>query len=355
MPDSEETKGYAGFAFLLHPPLWCGDEPAERTKEALTESIWRSRLQIGVEISVTREGLVLIGFGGWHETSKAEAVRDNDVDAMVEMDERRVAVGNAFLACLHTALLAEQKMGHRAQVITPAEVVHVTDIGLPDGTARFFAGRPLTALVSAALDGAALDDENPRMLIVERATLDVASGLLDELLGRRGIDGARTAALLLRAAKAAEDEEYGLALIIAWSLLEQMLNACWVKYLERQGASKARIKKLQERDWTASVVTEALSIAKELSDEQYTELNALRRARNRWAHELRPITEDEAHRAVKLAGSMLMSVGGSRRPPGHRHRGDHLDRARPPSAHDVRHSRLSSSERPGRLVARAPT
>ncbi len=71
MPDSEETRGYAGFAFLLHPPLWCGDEPAERTKEALTESIWRSRLQIGLEISVTREGLVLIDFSGWHETSKA--------------------------------------------------------------------------------------------------------------------------------------------------------------------------------------------------------------------------------------------------------------------------------------------
>ena len=125
MSDSEETRGYAGFAFLLHPPLWCGDEPAERTKEALTESVWRSRLQIGVEISVTREGLVLIDFGGWHETSKAEAVRDNDVDAIVEMDERRVAVGNAFLACLHTALLAEQKVGHRAQVVTPAEVLHV--------------------------------------------------------------------------------------------------------------------------------------------------------------------------------------------------------------------------------------
>ncbi len=231
MPDSEETRGYAGFAFLLHPPLWCGDEPAERTKEALTESVWRSRLQIGVEISVTREGLVLIDFGGWHETSKAEAVRDNDVDAMVEMDERRVAVGNAFLACLHTALLAEQKMGHRAQVITPAEVAHVTDIGLPDGTVFFFDERPLTVLVSAALGGAALDDEKARMLIVERATLDVASGLLDELLGSRAIDGSRTAALLLRAAKAAEDEEYGLALIIAWSLSEQMLNARWVKYL----------------------------------------------------------------------------------------------------------------------------
>ena len=39
---------------------------------------------------MTREGLVLIDFGGWRETSKAEAVRDNDVDAMVEMDERRV-------------------------------------------------------------------------------------------------------------------------------------------------------------------------------------------------------------------------------------------------------------------------
>jgi hypothetical protein len=309
MPNSEEMRGYAGFAFLLHPPLWCGDEPAERTKEALNESIWRSRLQIGVEISVTREGLVLIDFGGWHETSKAEAVRDNDVGAMVEMDERRVAVGNAFLACLHTALLAEQKIGHRAQVITPAEVVHVADISRPDGTV-FFDGRPLTVLVSAVLGGAALDDENPRMLIVQRATLDAASGLLDELLSSRAIDGARTGALLLRAAKAAEDEEYGLALIIAWSLSEQMINARWVKYLELQGASNARIKKLQERDWTASVVTETLSIAKELSDEQYTELNAVRRVRNRWAHELRPVTEDEAHRAVKLAGSMLRSVGG---------------------------------------------
>jgi hypothetical protein len=55
-----------------------------------------------------------------------------------------------------------------------------------------------------------------------------------------------TAALLLRAAKAAEDEEYGLALIISWSLCEQMLNARWVEYLERQGSSKTRIKNLRE-------------------------------------------------------------------------------------------------------------
>jgi len=310
MPDSEETRDFAGFAFLLHPPLWCGDEPAERTKEAFSESVWRSRLQIGLEISVTREGLVLIDFGGWPETSKAQAVKDNDIDALVEMDERRVAVGNAFLACLHTALLFRQRMGHRAQVITPAEVVHVTDIGLPDGTAFFFDDRPLTAVVSAAVPGSEFDDQNVRMLVVETATLDTASRLLDEMLIQRAIDGARTAALLLRAAKAAEDEEYGLALIIAWSLSEQMLNARWVDYLKRQGASKSRIKKLQERDWTASVVTEALSIAKALTDEHYTELNAVRKARNRWAHELRPITEDEAHRAVKLAGSMLTSVGG---------------------------------------------
>jgi hypothetical protein len=53
-----------------------------------------------------------------------------------------------------------------------------------------------------------------------QATLDVTSVLLGELLGSRAIRGARTAALLLRAAKAAEDDEYGLAPIIAWSLSE---------------------------------------------------------------------------------------------------------------------------------------
>lgn len=37
-------------------------------------------------------------------------------------------------------------MGHRAQVIMPAEVVHVTDIGLRDATVFFFDESPLTAL-----------------------------------------------------------------------------------------------------------------------------------------------------------------------------------------------------------------
>ena len=309
MPDSEDDRqGYAGFAFLLHPPLWCGDEPAEQTKESLTESVWRAHLQIGLEMSVTREGLVLIDFRGWDETSKAEAVRDHDVDAMVAVDECRVAVANAFIACLHTALATEQATGLRSQVITPIEVVHVTDIDLP--TAFFFTDHPLTTLFSAALPGSAFEDSDARMVVAESATLETASALLDVLLSQRGLDGARTAALLLRATKATEDEEYGLALIIAWSLSEQMLNARWVEYLRGQGASNARVRKLQERDWTASVVTEALSVAKQLDDEHYTALNAVRKARNRWAHELGPVSEDEAHRAVRLAGSMLRSIGG---------------------------------------------
>jgi hypothetical protein len=309
MSDPDETKRFAGFGFLLHPPLWCGAEPTEWTRAQLTESVCRERLRTGLDISVTREGLVLIDFDGWSETSKADAVRRNDVEALMHIDERRVAVANAFLVCLHTALATTQEMAHHAQVVTPTEVLHVTDIGLSEENVLFFDQKPLSALVSAVLGGAALQDQATRMLIVDLATLRASFGLLDELLEENGLEGARTAALLLRAVKAAEDEEYGLALIIGWSLCEQMISSLWIQYLQRQGASRARIAKLQQRDWTASVITEALSIAKELTDEDYVELNSVRKARNRWAHELGAITQDEAHRVVILAGKMLRSVG----------------------------------------------
>ena len=123
---------------------------------------------------MTREGLVLIDFSGWHETSKAEAVSDNDVDAIVETDERRVAVGNAFLACLHPRpYWPSKKIGHRAQVITPAEVVHVTDIGLPDGTVFLRRKAADRARVRDAGRRSARRRESTRAFIVERATLDL--------------------------------------------------------------------------------------------------------------------------------------------------------------------------------------
>jgi hypothetical protein len=82
---------------------------------APTESIWRSRLQIGVEISLTREGLVLIDFGGWHETSKAEALNDpracsasGDLSARVSCADRRLSHCEVEQACRKANLALSQ-------------------------------------------------------------------------------------------------------------------------------------------------------------------------------------------------------------------------------------------------------
>jgi len=110
--------------------------------------------------------------------------------------------------------------------------------------------------------------------------------------------------------------QFASAHLSAWSLSEQVLNAMWREYQREvsegpdawTAMSKKRREILNGRDYTASIITQALSLAGRLSDERLGKLDQARRDRNDFAHSLAAISGDAAQNALTVASEMLSDL-----------------------------------------------
>jgi hypothetical protein len=65
------------------------------------------------------------------------------------------------------------------------------------------------------------------------------------------------------------------------------------------------MKKLNSTDYTASIITESLSLLGQLSFEEYSRSEIVRRARNSWMHNLADVPMDKAEVALKVSSSLF--------------------------------------------------
>jgi hypothetical protein len=80
-------------AFYHDPPLWVGRNPVDQTGQvapdfdAFRQAVFRQKLDSGVEVKVTVEGLFAFGFEGWRLGifPSAEIDRPPDLDATAEV------------------------------------------------------------------------------------------------------------------------------------------------------------------------------------------------------------------------------------------------------------------------------
>jgi hypothetical protein len=104
------------------------------------------------------------------------------------------------------------------------------------------------------------------------------------------------------------------SLVTAWTVSERCLNELWARYIRDRSehgltkVSKKRRKDLDGIGYTASVITEILSLAGVLEDENYEQLSAVRRKRNGWVHKLESIDYADAASAIVVAQSMLRAT-----------------------------------------------
>ncbi|HZS21978.1 MAG TPA: hypothetical protein VFA63_13465 [Pseudonocardiaceae bacterium] len=119
-----------------------------------------------------------------------------------------------------------------------------------------------------------------------------------------------------RAIGANRERHYDETLILAWSVTEACQSTLWDRYImEASGkhgflVGKDRRKKLKGRDFTASVVTENLTLAGHIDDAFRQRMDRVRSARNKWAHELVVPTPATAKEALQVAMSMCSRVIG---------------------------------------------
>jgi hypothetical protein len=107
--------------------------------------------------------------------------------------------------------------------------------------------------------------------------------------------------------------QFSSAHITAWCIAESMLQWLWRSY--QQACTHTQITRnrkdmLNGRDYSASSVSQILSLAGALDDDLLDQLDSARRARNAFAHSLSGISADQAGKAIRCAGNMISKVIG---------------------------------------------
>lgn len=121
-------------------------------------------------------------------------------------------------------------------------------------------------------------------------------------------------ALLNKSIASTNDGEFSQSHILCWAVIENLLHDLWDKFLDSKASltpdglrriTSTRRNRLNNSDFTASVKIEVLELADVISHQTYTRLTPIRQARNKWMHELQPISYENSQQCYLLARDLL--------------------------------------------------
>lgn len=315
------------------PPVWIGEPPAEADVVRLNPSVhhavaFRRTLDCAIEVQVNRDGTFLFDFTHWilgppvvlpgflipeGATSFSPTAEHHRADRLAEDTAvLRAQVLNAHQACLVTAERLMNRSSGAGFPVTAWSSYKAVTLGTPppyhDDT------ESLHALVHNLSNNKYGLSPAP---LKHRRALDVALvnrsfDLLDDLLRNGDLTAIRLVEAGFIAGNRKREKRFGEAITLGWTICEQIVAIAWRRQLEevqRQDAErmpKDRRSKLLGRDYTASVMVEMLELTGVLDRDLFRKLEVARKARNKWAHEMREPREGEVW-ACLSAIELLMS------------------------------------------------
>jgi len=314
MIDSRGSAISQSAAFYVWPAVLINNSDPAAENIPLEEEVFRKTLRYGIAVKILREGIVVFDFSDWPAEKGKRHINPGDFDETVERVVRRVSVMNAYLTCFYTAVYRLQ------QTRMPVMRVHSSSLlqfaSLDDPTLQ----TTVTGCPDAFIRAVRTDSNwrrAPRSVEVQAKTIKSSFQQFDLVLDERRTDMIAFADLYLRSCLACAEHEYSLALITAWTIIEKVLNFLWFEYLDENRErerdteslpfiSKDRRDRLTNgRDFTASVVSEILSLNSRISFSLYRSLSEVRKARNNWMHDLKPASRKMARSAIEAAGEMM--------------------------------------------------
>jgi len=320
-------------AYYLWPTVWVGSRPPTSGENidirTLEDEVYRTTLKVGtgaIGAKVLREGMFIFDFSNW-SLGQAMPSHDDiptDFDAAATVILKRVSVLNVHLACLYTALYHLQNLNHHPKMaIYPSDIITLNS--LDDTTKMGFGDMRVGALALARYPSTYVQGlptlfdwrVSTRSLLIEIDTVHESFKLLTTILQHPDPHILLLTDLYAHSCKAFENHEFALCLTIAWTITENLLRRLWERYIEANRhreiddikvifISKERKKKLTEsRDFSASVISEFLSLNNNLPFKIYNKLDEVRQERNKWLHYLAPISRKIAQQSVEVAEQML--------------------------------------------------
>jgi hypothetical protein len=140
-----------------------------------------------------------------------------------------------------------------------------------------------------------------------------ASEYMNAIFDAYGDDAIELLSLLHGATSHYANHEFSSCLVIGWSVVENLQNRLWREYIDQAALenggfteiSRDRLKQLNGRDFSASVVSQLLSLARTIDDGRLKQMNTARKARNDFAHYLKPVSHNVAFVPVSLAAAII--------------------------------------------------
>jgi hypothetical protein len=275
----------------------------------------------GLQIRALREGRFLFDFS--NSAGYEDQPESQQFDELTAIAVRRAELMNSHVLSLHVALRRRQRLALQKPVVSPLQFVSHDAL---DSTSYAWTDQRLTPLLTAdslasynQLSPNTHDWRLSTRTNIDLATVDEAVEILCEIVSHP-LPMLAIADLYLRSAAFYESHDYNLALVSSWAIVETLLQAQWRQYLDANCTreiggvdvsfinAERRQRLVSGRDYTASVISETLSLVGSLPHETYLKLDKVRRDRNAFLHELTAVPRAAADRALSVAETMLVDV-----------------------------------------------
>ena len=329
----------ASVAYYHLPPVWIGSDPfkegANPSRHSLSEVVFTKTLPSKIRLQVCRDGLFIFDFTDWGpgnpvsmpewKSSPGEKTPRTLQDAEKKAEEhvyRRVEAMNVHLACLNSAISTCQLMAMPiGQVVSPSDCLNIQGSnGERWETELNPYWSPMHAYVT--LQRRLLSEgstQSRRSHVLPMQTIEKSFETFEALVGSNVPECLTMSAILLQSAKSYGEHDFSTALTMSWTVLEKLVSALWEKMLEDNRSRVEghaaipfiggdRKKKLQGRDYTASVRIEVLSLLGHINIEMYNDLNKVRTSRNDWLHNFEQVDEILAALAARTAQRLFEQV-----------------------------------------------
>ncbi len=138
-----------------------------------------------------------------------------------------------------------------------------------------------------------------RRAIVPLTKLEIVLGTLKSLINNNSLFNSLS--LLIDSYTNLMRWQHNESFILSWVLIEQYINYNWNSLLDSKKISKKRKKALNRKEYTAYVKINILALLGILEEEEYREIDKMRKKRNNLMHEIEFINQQDAYSAYKLA------------------------------------------------------
>jgi hypothetical protein len=302
--------------FFHWPPIWIESNTGSGISKCITtpDEDWEFEFKYKIKVRVSTLGVFIFNFSDCAPGVLNDWGRWQDTIAF------RTRFMNLVLACVYSEHDSGNSPCIQKMFVDPETYVF----------ARRFATVPDE--LGCSETQATLNAENlkwhksqrPYDQTITLKTLAKGMERVDLAMERNPNEVAVLSELALYSLHLLDRAKYEASLISSWTISERCINMLWGCFLDSkkneggdrkdetnglQFMNKSRKEKLNGRDFTASTITEVLSLSNAISFERYSMINQIRKIRNDWMHKCTPVSMADAYRALRLSEALLAESG----------------------------------------------